>query len=242
MKKISQLLTFLISFNCLASDSIFNSANNDYSNQNYKQAIEKYELIVTNNLESSELYYNLANSYFKTNKTHLAIYYYEKALKIDPNFLDAIENLEICNSQITDKIEKIPELFFISIFNDFQKILSLKNWIVLTVVLIWLAILIFVFNLFREKKNNFPLLLTIISFCFFLLCVSINNKDKTNKFAIIFSPKVEVMSAPSKQSTELFNLHIGTKVKISDSINNWINIVLENGKKGWILKENIKEI
>ena len=50
------------------------------------------------------------------------------------------------------------------------------------------------------------------------------------------------MSAPSKQSTELFNLHIGTKVKISDSINNWINIVLENGKKGWILKENIKEI
>ena len=52
MKKISQLLTFLISFNCLASDSIFNSANNDYSNQNYKQAIEKYELIVTNNLES----------------------------------------------------------------------------------------------------------------------------------------------------------------------------------------------
>ena len=68
MKKISQLLTFLISFSCLANDSIFNSANNDYSNQNYKQAIEKYELIVTNNLESSELYYNLANSYFKTNK------------------------------------------------------------------------------------------------------------------------------------------------------------------------------
>ena len=93
-----------------------------------------------------------------------------------------------------------------------------------------------------DKENNFPLLLTIISFCFFLLCVSINNKYKTNKFAIVFSPKVEVMSAPSKQSTELFNLHIGTKVKISDSINNWINIVLENGKKGWILKENIKEI
>ena len=50
------------------------------------------------------------------------------------------------------------------------------------------------------------------------------------------------MSAPSLQSTNLFNLHIGTKVTVEDQIENWVNIRLANGKKGWILIENIKEI
>ena len=31
------------------------------------------------------------------------------------------------------------------------------------------------------------------------------------------------MSAPSEQSTNLFSLHIGTKVNIEDQIENWVN-------------------
>ena len=39
------------------------------------------------------------------------------------------------------------------------------------------------------------------------------------------------MSAPSEQSTNLFSLHIGTKVNIEDQIENWVNIRIANGKK-----------
>ena len=68
------------------------------------------------------------------------------------------------------------------------------------------------------------------------------NQNINVKEAIIYSSVINVMSAPSEQSTNLFSLHIGTKVKIEDQIENWVNISIANGKKGWVLIENLKEI
>ena len=84
--------------------------------------------------------------------------------------------------------------------------------------------------------------LILLSFC--LLFITTNNyNQKTNiREAIIYSSVIDVMSAPSLQSTNLFNLHIGTKVTVEDQIENWVNIRLANGKKGWILIESLKEI
>jgi|TARA_B110000093_G_C12736045_1_gene312325 hypothetical protein len=50
------------------------------------------------------------------------------------------------------------------------------------------------------------------------------------------------MSAPSDKSTNLFTLHIGTKINIKDQIGDWLNINISNGKKGWIRLSDIKEI
>ena len=58
------------------------------------------------------------------------------------------------------------------------------------------------------------------------------NQNINVKEAIIYSSVINVMSAPSEQSTNLFSLHIGTKVNIDDQIENWVNIRIANGKKG----------
>ena len=68
MNKLSLILVFLISFNLYGNDSLFLSANSDYANQEYNSAIKKYNLILSSNLESPEIYYNLANSFFKINE------------------------------------------------------------------------------------------------------------------------------------------------------------------------------
>ena len=43
-------------------------------------------------------------------------------------------------------------------------------------------------------------------------------------------------------STDIFTLHAGSKVQITDKIGNWIHIQLANGNKGWMIKENCQEI
>ena len=242
MNKISLFLTLLISINLYGDDSLFVSANSDYAKQEYSSAIEKYQLILSSNQESPELYYNLANSFFKNNEIHKAIYYYEKTLKIKPDFDDAKENLEICNLQLIDKIEEIPELFITSIYNQILNFLTIKNWMYLTLFMIWISFLLFAYNSYTKKNNRAVLYLILLSFC--LLFITTNNyNQKTNiREAIIYSSVIDVMSAPSLQSTNLFNLHFGTKVTVEDQIENWVNIRLANGKKGWILIENIKEI
>ena len=242
MNKLSLILVFLISFNLYGNDSLFLSANSDYANQEYNSAIKKYNLILSSNLESSELYYNLANSFFKINEIHQAIYYYEKALKIKPDFDDAKENLEICNLQLIDKIEEIPELMITSLYNYIINFLSLKNWIYLTLIFIWVSLIIFSYNSFVNKNKKPVLYLVILSFFLFFITTKKYNQNINVKEAIIYSSVINVMSAPSEQSTNLFSLHIGTKVRIEDQIENWVNIRIANGKKGWVLIENLKEI
>jgi len=242
MNKLSLILVFLISFNLYGNDSLFVSANSDYANQEYNAAIKKYNLILSSNLESPELYYNLANSFFKINEIHQAIYYYEKALKIKPDFDDAKENLEICNLQLIDKIEEIPELMITSLYNNIINFLSLKNWIYLTLIFIWVSLIIFSYNSFLKKNKKSVLYLVIFSFFLFFITTKKYNQNINVKEAIIYSSVINVMSAPSEQSTNLFSLHIGTKVKIEDQIENWVNIRIANGKKGWVLIENLKEI
>ena len=242
MNKLSLILVFLISFNLYGNDSLFVSANSDYANQEYNTAIKKYNLILSSNLESPELYYNLANSFFKINEIHQAIYYYEKALKIKPDFDDAKENLEICNLQLIDKIEEIPELMITSLYNNIINFLSLKNWIYLTLIFIWVSLIIFSYNSFVKKNKKSVFYLVIFSFFLFFITTKKYNQNINVKEAIIYSSVINVMSAPSEQSTNLFSLHIGTKVKIEDQIENWVNIRIANGKKGWVLIENLKEI
>jgi len=242
MNKLSLILVFLISFNLYGNDSLFVSANSDYANQEYNAAIKKYNLILSSNLESPELYYNLANSFFKINEIHQAIYYYEKALKIKPDFDDAKENLEICNLQLIDKIEEIPELMITSLYNNIINFLSLKNWIYLTLIFIWFSLIVFSYNSIVKKNKKYVLYLVIFSFFLFFITTKKYNQNINVKEAIIYSSVINVMSAPSEQSTNLFSLHIGTKVKIEDQIENWVNIRIANGKKGWVLIENLKEI
>ena len=242
MNKLSLILVFLISFNLYGNDSLFVSANSDYANQEYNAAIKKYNLILSSNLESPELYYNLANSFFKINEIHQAIYYYEKALKIKPDFDDAKENLEICNLQLIDKIEEIPELMITSLYNNIINFLSLRNWIYLTLIFIWVSLIIFSYNSFVKKNKKSVLYLVMFSFFLLFITTKKYNQNINVKEAIIYSSVINVMSAPSEQSTNLFSLHIGTKVRIEDQIENWVNIRIANGKKGWVLIENLKEI
>jgi SH3-like domain-containing protein len=82
----------------------------------------------------------------------------------------------------------------------------------------------------------------LISFILLFFSNSVYNKNKNIRPAIIYSSVIEVMSAPSEESTKLFNLHIGTKVNINDQIENWFNIKLANGKKGWVGINHLKEI
>jgi len=242
MKKISIVFLFLSSLNLYGNDSLFISANADYANENYISSCEKYEEILSRNLESVELFYNLGNSYFKLDEIHKAIYNYERALKIDQDFTYAKENIELCKLQLIDKIDDMPELFFIKTFKEIQNIFSLERWILITLISIWLSVILLIYNKFFSKKNNLAYILLLFSFILLFFSNSIYNKNKNIRPAIIYSSVIEVMSAPSEESTKLFNLHIGTKVNINDQIENWVNIKLANGKKGWVAINHLKEI
>ena len=61
--------------------------------------------------------------------------------------------------------------------------------------------------------------------------------------AIIMAPAVTVKSTPAEQGTDLFILHEGTRVDITDgTMRQWKRIRLADGKEGWIETSQIEII
>ena len=106
------LLTYTLS-HAQESENIFAEANKLYQENDYEKASEKYQLLLNSGAESAALYYNLGNAQFQLGQLGPAILYYEKAKRIDPTDKDVSYNLKLANSRVVDKIEVIPNFFFV---------------------------------------------------------------------------------------------------------------------------------
>ena len=59
---------------------------------------------------------------------------------------------------------------------------------------------------------------------------------------IILVPSVVVRSSPSESGTELFILHEGTKIELSEEVSGWQNIKVIEGREGWIMAGHFESI
>lgn len=245
MRKIL-LIAFLIftANSLLASDILFEQANKYYTEEKYEDAITLYDSIQQSGLQSTELFYNMGNAYYKLQYWPNCILYYEKTLKLDANNEDAKYNLELAQLKIVDKIEGIPLLFFERWINNILSFFSFDTWAVFCVIFLWLGFVMFcVIKLIRiQLTKQLFVILMISSFITFVFAKNQFGHKTQQKSAIIFSSAVVIKSAPSFSANDLFSLHAGSKISITDQIGNWIHIQLPNGNKGWMLKEACKEI
>lgn len=243
MKRIIFILSIFLSLETIAGETIFSKANEEYTNANYLAAISLYDSIISIGLESSELYYNLGNSYYKTQDWANAIWHYEKSLKLNTNNENALYNLEITKLKIIDKIEPLPQIFYETWWKSLIYLFSETTWKILTLIFIWIIFIIILINKSKNHKKKYSTLpFAILALILFCITQSLNHYNNNKTEAIIFSSSLEVNSAPTKNSTILFTIHSGTKIELVDQIGDWINIILENGNSGWIIKSNCKLI
>lgn len=98
-----------------------------YMKNDYVSAIQIYESLLQEG-EAAEVYYNLGNSYYKTDNIGKAILNYERALLLQPDNGDIRTNLEIARSKTVDKTTPIPEIFFVTWIRSLINVLSMDAW------------------------------------------------------------------------------------------------------------------
>ena len=242
MKRLIFILSLFICSQSFASEQVFEEGNKQYANENYSAAISVYDSILTLGSESSELYYNLGNCYYKTNDWANTIWHYEKSLQLNNNE-KTIHNLELAKLKIIDRIEPLPQLFYKKWWINLTQTLSTKVWQILTLFGIGLILILQLFSQFTSLKSKLiTKTLSVITVIILLITQTSYNNNFTKKEAIIFSEMITVNSAPTSSSTNLFTLHAGSKVEITDVIGDWVNIKIANGNSGWIAQNSIKEL
>jgi len=244
MKPMIILIVLIASWNLTlgqpVNTQLITEAENAYNQGNYQEAIDIYQGILDSGYFSPELYYNMGNASFKAGNIPNAILYFEKALKLDPGNKDIQFNLNIANSRIVDKIENVPELFYVEWWKAARNLLTPNAWAWLTVVLFTLifvmAISFMISRSVSVRRTSFWAgIIFIILFLFGMLFSWQEYKEFHNReHAIIFTPTVTVKSSPSGNSVDLFVIHEGTKVRIIDQVEGWYEIRIANGSEGWL--------
>ncbi len=246
--KTTAVVLLLLLFPLGAGAVTKSEADSAYVRGQYQQAIADYEALLKQG-GSAELYYNLGNAYYRTENVTKAVLNYERALLLSPGDRDIRFNLQIARSKTIDKIVPESEMFFITWYHALVNLMSVDAWARVALISLALVIVLLLVYLFASRiwlrKVGFFCGLGLLAL--FVLSNLFAWHQKQNllfrKGAIIMAPSVTVKSTPAKNGTDLFILHEGTKVSITDSsMRGWLEIRIADGKEGWIERNQLEEI
>ncbi len=252
MKKIFSVFAFVVlALNlALAQDysELWRRAEEAYSAGNFEEAITAYENIAEAGQESSSLYYNIGNAYFRKGVIGKAILNYERALKLNPSDNDIKHNLKLSESMTIDKIDAVPGFILTDWVGSLRNSLSSDMWAVLSLIFL-LAGLVLLFLYSFARKSSSRRLFFVAGIVVFLavlgawmFSVSLAKKAESKEYAVIVENIGSVKSSPAAGGNSLFVLHEGTKVKILEVVQNWYKIEIADGRQGWIKGSDIEII
>ena len=250
MKKVLLLILLFVVAPLSAQDAnaLFESGKEHYKADAFQEAIDDWKAVLEKGQHSKALYFNLGNAYYKLGEVAPSVYYYEKALQLDPTDKEVQNNLVFAQNLRVDVIEPLPKTVFTRTYDNTIGSLTSNLWAWLSIGFIIAGVLCFLGYYFSGTTSRKRLLfvgtfvllgLTLFSFT----AAYMTYTDAQNeRLAIVFSDSMEVREAPKKTGTIAFELHAGTKLEIIDQDGDWVRIKLSNGKDGWVAATAVKEL
>lgn len=246
MKKL--VFIFLLTFETFFAQNGFEIGNTLYQQGNYEGAVTAYENVLAGKKQSAELYFNLANCYYKLNKVAPAIYNYEKALVLNPGDPEITNNLRFAHKMTIDEIKEVPVVGFAKMLRDFTGIFSYDGWAWISVGFSGVFLLFFLGYYFSGTtflKRIFFVGMFVVVFLILIgvmAAISEKNHYDTERPAIVFAEMASVKSEPKAGGADVFVLHEGTKVYVEETLDDWKKIRLTDATEGWIESSAIREV
>jgi len=215
---------------------------NAYKKGSYEDAITQFNQVAAT-VKNGKLYYNLGNAYMKNGDLGNAILWYERALKLIPADPDLKFNLDYARGLVKDKMENEQTPIFRVLFfwNHLLNALNIQQLAIIFNIGFWslLTVRQFIKNNVLKAPCGIILLLTVIftATAFFNIYAT-----QYRQYAVVLPKKVAVRSGLTEDSTSLFGLHAGTKVKIEKENGDHYRVFFAHGKIGWVRKALLGEI
>ncbi|GGW24967.1 tetratricopeptide repeat protein [Arenibacter certesii] len=230
------------------NQQLFEKATTFYNAGEYEDARENYLKILENGEHSAALYFNLGNTYYKLNDIAPSIYYYEKALLLNPSDQDVLNNLSFARNMTLDAIEPLPQTTVAKFYHKVTGYLTFDQWAYLSIAFMFLFVGLYIaFYYFRfATQKRIAFISSLIFLIFTLIAATLAyvqyKRFNSEKPAIIYVEQAPIKSEPNNRSQAIFNLHAGTKVEVVDQLDGWKKIEIADGKTGWVLSTEIREL
>ena len=234
-------LAVVLPLHAAAQEEIVLRGNQAYQEGAYPAAIEAYEAVRDAGYTSAGLEYNLGNAYFKTGELGRAILHWERAVELDPGDADARANLELARGLTTDAIEPLPEFWLFSLVGWWIDLVP-RALLLALVALGWIGCTGGIVARVLARGDGGRRLGTWLASAGGLIVVVFGTSLVVRELgigradrAVIMVDAVAVRSAPAQDDDlTLFEVHEGTRVRLDQRTGEWVEVVLDDGKVGWI--------
>lgn len=259
MKKyLAILLLLFVGLHASAQIQFIADADKAYMNSDYARALELYRQALATDGASSQLYYNIANTYYRLGEPGNAVLYYKKSLKLDPSNADARANYSFVKTKLVDNQEE-STTWTRKVSENVMFAMSPNAWAVISLIFLALFLASLGFYILGESVavrklaffGGFGLLaLTVLCTIVAFKTASLASSDKE---AVIITPTVvlsTVPRVPQDKAEQAFTLHEGAIVEIVDSLAVpadtlnplWLEIKVNNTHRAWISNADLRRI
>ena len=224
----------------------WDKGNDYYHKKIYDSAAYYFEQIAALKPARADVYYNLGNTYYRLNKIGPAVLNYERALKIDPNYKEAKDNLLLTQIRINNHIQMVGDIFFVNWWNSMTRQDKATTWAVVA----FIAFLLIIAGLFLRRFNkpigsHIPVQSIFILGIFWLfsiiLAIIASNKSVLPTNAVVMQNETPLMN------TDLIGKPItiipeGTTVAIISDKGRWLEVRLPDGRTGYLQGNLVEKI
>jgi len=228
------------------NQALWKEAGDYYDQSKYASAIDDYSKLLERGYVNAEIYYNLANSYFKAGHIGNAIWGYRRALLLNPGFKPARANLDYVRSFNTDQIVLKKRGFILDIWDFLTSLLSSNGYLVLFAIAWWVAALAAVYLMIRMNGFKLPyyVLMAAMLIAIFSATSAVRRikEDRLTRWGVLSKESVDIREGPGAEFQKIEVGHEGLEFKILGARENSYLIELGNGLKGWVDKQAAMEI
>lgn len=251
-KNIIILILLLFSVNGYANQdlqSIKAEADSAYVDENYDRAVELYLQLAQENAKDAHLCYNLGCAYYRLDSIAKSILWFERAALIEPDDDEIAYNLDMVRTKTIDRFIPLHEMFFARVYRSVVNTFSSYKWACLgisffVIFLFALGLYLFTSRMVLRKTGFFSaLLFVVLTIMANVFAYQQLKYAESSMKGVIMDTSVTVKSTPSESGNDLFVIHEGTCVEIQDdSMKEWAQVRLSDGKMGWIEKKTFERI
>lgn len=230
-----------------SADERFQEGNRRYQAGDFEGAIAAYTEILDAGLESGDLHYNVGNAHFKIGELGRAILHYERAREALPGDETVQANLDLARSLTADRITPLPEFWGTQVVRWWVNLLP-RGLLIALVAFSYVALAgaLGAHMLARRPRpwvRRVAVFAGIVAVLFGLNLVARELGIGRAERGVVLVTEAPVQSAPSDDpSLRLFTIHEGAVVRIDRRSNEWLEVVLEDGKVGWLVAESVETI
>ncbi len=223
---------FLVSSVFAQSDAEFAKANQDYAQNNFKEAISGYETLVRSGQWTANIFYNLGNAYFRAGDFGRAILNYERALALERHHPEATANLQIARDEARalEMQQSWPERYL--------QIASINQYVIAAAVAFWVGLFCVVGLIFARRRSAAIIALLVFSLLVFVIAIlaiyELDHGSKGRALAIVTGKDVQARLATADTANSVLALPPGSEVKILSTRGDWVYAALPNNLRGWI--------